>query len=39
MHSSLLKEDLIEPKKLGIPDLANNRPRYFDSGRHEISPG
>jgi hypothetical protein len=40
MHSSLLKEDLREPKKLaGISDLANHRTRYFNSGRHEMSPG
>ena len=40
MHSSLLKEDLREPKELaGISDLANHGTRYFNSGRHELSPG
>ena len=41
MHSSLLNEDLIQPKKLemGISHGTGGRTGHFDWGRHETTPG
>jgi hypothetical protein len=39
MHSSPLKRRFDRVEKTGWVSPANSRTRYFDSGRHEISPG
>jgi hypothetical protein len=41
VHSSLLNEDLIQPKKLemGISHGTGGRTGHFDWGRHETTPG
>jgi hypothetical protein len=42
MHASLLNEDSIQPKKLGMGishRIGGGRTGHFDWGRHEITPG